>query len=128
MIKAKIKELLRKLTSLFVTVHTTTVTVASASYAGDARSYVSYNNAVPEGAIVLGIIVIGTPNNDWVRTMAYMDGRNLILRYHNEYSGNLTGQFSAIITYAIVGGVLRNLSIFKAFRHFMPLSERRCAA
>lgn len=104
MIKAKIKELLRKLTSLFVTVHTTTVTVASASYAGDARSYVSYNNAVPEGAIVLGIIVRITPNNDWVRTMAYMDGRNLILRYHNEYSGNLTGQFSAIITYAIVGG------------------------
>lgn len=104
MIKAKIKELLRKLTSLFVTVHTTTVTVASASYAGDAKSYVSYNNAVPEGAIVLGIIVNAAPNLDWFRTMAYMNGRQLVIRYHNEYTGTLTGQFGAVITYAIVRG------------------------
>ena len=118
-----IKELIKNITKKFVTVKSVTVTSSSISMAANARSHVRISNAVPSGVIVLGVIPNNTPNNDWVRIMGYMDGRDLILRYHNEYTGTLSGTMSAVVTYAIVGGVLRNLSVFKAFSRFASLRK-----
>lgn len=116
-----IKKWMAKVTSNFVTIHRIDASVASSTIAGNARSHFRVSNVVPSNAVVLGIIVNATPNNDWFRTMAYMDGRDVIIRYHNEYTGALTGSFNAVVSYAVVGGVAHRL--LKALKTLA--SERR---
>lgn len=102
--KLDLKKLINKITSGFVTVHKVNAYVSSSTIAANARGHFRVSNVVPSGAVVLGITVNTTPNNDWFRTMAYMDGQDVIIRYHNEYTGALTGAFNAIVSYAVVGG------------------------
>lgn len=78
----------------------TEVTSSAITLAKDARSSIRISDAVPSGSQVISITVNQTPNLDWVRTMAYMDGTSLVIRYHNEYSGALPSfPFGAIIYY-----------------------------
>ena len=77
----------------------TEVASETVSLTANARSSVRISNVVPSGSQVISITVNNAPNLDWVRTMAYMDGTTLVIRYHNEYSGAVSGTFGAVVYY-----------------------------
>ena len=95
-----LKKLLYKLTQRQIqriTVDSATVTITA-----DSRSYVDIDTGMPNNAVIISREVANTPNTDWVRVLPMLGGANLTTircRYHNEYSGPLTGKFSLRVAY-----------------------------
>lgn len=78
------------------------IVVESSSFtmAGDARSYVDLNTGLPNNAVIISMEVYSLPNQDWVRVTPMLASETVIrCRYHNEYSGSLTGKIGLRVAY-----------------------------
>lgn len=107
-----IKKLLTKLTQSIV--HTATFSLTSQTLSGDWRGTKAIPISLPSGAQIVGVTIKGVPNGHWVRAqIGYYTNNEVAIYCHNEYTGNISGDFTVAVAYKLVadsGGDAGSLS------------------
>ena len=79
------------------------VTSSSVTISGSSRNQTDVAvTGIPASATIIGCVVTNTPNSNWIFANCAMSAtRTLRIYYSNEYTGNLSGTFTALVFYRL---------------------------